>query len=109
LLVFLQFLGCALVFGFVGQFALTLPFGLLASRIHLRRLRAPARRMGEPERAELLAAAERGEEDPRLLGLAEQMRAAAEASAKSLAPAIRVMNIAPWVIGAAASWLLFYA
>lgn len=102
---FLEFLGCAAVFGYAARFVV-LPLGVLfLNWRNMRRIQAPVRRFGRERAAELLTGAP---DDPGLVALKEEIRAAAERGCRSMGRAALVLGIAPWVVGAAASWLVFF-
>ena len=112
MLLFLKFLGCAVLFGYAGLFVITWPLGLVGSRLHMRIIKAPVRRMGKERVARLLEEAHRapeGTEDPQLAELKSKIREAAGRSERPAAIYFTAVRVAPWVIGAAFSAWIFYA
>jgi hypothetical protein len=108
-LTFAEFLACAALFGFVGTFILLPPAVFLLQKLQTARIRRAARRIGKERLLQLADQRRDAPEGAPVPPEVQELQAAACAGARSIWWMTRLLNVGPWLIGAAVSWWVFYS
>ncbi len=108
----MKFLGCAVLFGWIASFALSVAALPLLNRIPIWRIRAVARRAGKEHFRRLFEEAQAAPpgtpQSPELAAVREQIQAAACAAGLTMHRMVVGLKVTGWVLGAAVSWLVFF-
>jgi hypothetical protein len=108
----LKFLGCAVLFGAVASVALFAVARPVLNRLPHRRIKVAARRIGKDRIERIVEEARKAPpgtpESPEMRAFHEQIQGAADVAGRTMKRALVVLIVAAWLLGAMASWAVFY-